>query len=83
MKKFTNPKGMKFDRFDHLDGTVTLRAECVLTGATYGVGGLSPVALDRWVKGELIQVAMPMVPKDDREFLMSQISPTGWKQLFN
>lgn len=33
-------------------------------------------------QGELIQDAMPSVSPDDREFLISGMSPEGWKQTF-
>jgi hypothetical protein len=33
-------------------------------------------------QGAYIQDAFPTLSKDDREFLMSGISPEGWKQTF-
>jgi len=41
--------------------------------------------LDRWRDGELIQNAMPNLNADDREFLMTGITPEEWdkKHLLN
>ena len=35
----------------------------------------------RWERGELIQVAMPELSLDDREFLMTGITPLEWGEL--
>ena len=37
--------------------------------------------LNRWQSGEYIQVAMPNVPVDLREFLMTGITPEEWETL--
>lgn len=36
----------------------------------------------RWQAGEPIQRAMPEVPAEEREFLISGISPNGWHKAF-
>ncbi len=36
----------------------------------------------KWDEGELIQNAMPNLSPDDREFLMSGITPEEWKAEF-
>lgn len=38
--------------------------------------------LDVWQSGELIQVAMPDVSAEHREFLMTGITPTEWNETF-
>lgn len=38
--------------------------------------------LDRWAKGELIQNVWPNLSPDEREFLISGITPTEWHQHF-
>lgn len=38
---------------------------------------------DRWKGGELIQVAMPELSPEDREFLISGMSPDGWDIAMN
>lgn len=35
-----------------------------------------------WEKGELIQNAMPNLSADDREFLMTGITPEEWEATF-
>jgi len=35
----------------------------------------------RWERGELIQNAMPELSLDDREFLMTGITPLEWGEL--
>tara|TARA_R110002051_G_scaffold2261_1_gene11736 strand:- start:3028 stop:3222 length:195 start_codon:yes stop_codon:yes gene_type:complete len=37
----------------------------------------------RWERGELIQVAMPELSLDDREFLMTGITPLEWGTAFD
>ena len=39
--------------------------------------------LDAWKSGELIQTAMPNVAADDREFLMTGITPEEWDAHFS
>lgn len=38
--------------------------------------------LEAWQGGMLIQEAMPNLSADDREFLMSGITPEEWDELF-
>jgi len=38
--------------------------------------------LDQWASGTLIQNAMPNLDDDDREFIMSGITPAEWDELF-
>lgn len=38
--------------------------------------------LKRWQDGELIQNAMPELSADDREFLMTGITPEEWGEVF-
>ena len=39
--------------------------------------------LDRWKAGELIQNVMPNISADDREFLMTGITPEEWDAHFS
>ena len=39
--------------------------------------------LDAWKGGELIQNAMPNISPDDREFLMTGITPEEWDTHFS
>ena len=38
--------------------------------------------LDRWRQGELIQVAMPNISADEREFIKTGITPEEWDEAF-
>ncbi len=37
----------------------------------------------RYVKGAAIQEAFPLLSPDDREFLMTGISPTAWEEMID
>ena len=54
---------------------------CVITKKPYSVK-VPAEELHAYRQGKLIQEAMPSVSLEDREFLMSGISPEGWKQEF-
>lgn len=38
------------------------------------------IGLEAWGEGDLIQRALPFMSKDDREFLVSNMSPEDWKR---
>lgn len=38
--------------------------------------------LDSWSAGKLIQDAMPNLSADDREFIMTGITPEEWEAMF-
>jgi hypothetical protein len=60
---------------------VTYEGECIVTKETYKVT-IPIAAAEAWQKGMHIQDAMPGVSPDDREFLLSGISPKGWDRIF-
>ncbi len=37
--------------------------------------------LDSWLGGKLIQVAMPNLSPDDREFLITGMTPDEWEEM--
>ena len=39
--------------------------------------------LDRWQGGELIQVAMPHLSADDREWIKTGITSESWNEMFD
>jgi len=39
--------------------------------------------IDKWVAGMLIQDAMPNISADEREFIMTGITPEEWDLHFN
>jgi hypothetical protein len=43
---------------------------------------VSQSQLDRWKAGELIQNVMPHLSADDREFLMTGLTPEDWEEMF-
>jgi hypothetical protein len=55
---------------------------CTITKKKYSVN-VRAEGLHKYRKGALIQEAFPGVPAEDREFLMSGISPEGWEILFD
>lgn len=63
------------------DSMAKVTGPCKFTGEEYSC--IVPVdGLARFMKGEHAQTAMPSVSADDREFLISGISPAGWKKTF-
>lgn len=38
--------------------------------------------IDDWMSGTLIQNAMPNLSADDREFLMTGVTPEEWDEIF-
>ena len=38
--------------------------------------------IDRWQKGTLIQHALPQLSPEEREFIMSGITPNEWGNMF-
>ena len=73
---------MKSLILEHLpNGQTRVWGKCVFTGQSYEC--LVPTTgLQRWQAGERIQTAMPTVAPENREFLVSSISPAGWTQTF-
>ena len=54
---------------------------CIVTGKPYSVT-IPAEELFAYNKGAFIQDAMKSVSVDDREFLMSGITPEGWERQF-
>ena len=66
---------------DNRDNTSTVTGKCIFIGEEYSC--IIPTnELKRFLEGEHAQTAMPSVSADDREFLISGISPAGWKEAF-
>jgi hypothetical protein len=54
-----------------------------LTGKTSVMDlNITQVQLDAWVDGELVQNAMPQLSAEEREFLMTGITPAEWNSVF-
>lgn len=54
---------------------------CVVTGEEYSVA-VPAEGLFRYRRGALIQAAFPGIPCGDREFLMTGMSPEGFRRVF-
>jgi hypothetical protein len=69
----------------HIDdagnGQAIVTGNCKFTNEEYSCV-VPAEGLTRFLNGEHAQDALPSVSADDREFLISGISPTGWKQAF-
>ena len=57
---------------------------CPMTGRhnTLHVEGATPEGLKAWKNGALIQDALPEVSPENREFIMTGITPSMWSHLF-
>jgi hypothetical protein len=54
---------------------------CILTKKNYSVSVPIDELRDYMLNNKLIQEALISVSDEDREFLISGVSPEGWKQL--
>lgn len=62
---------------------VVAEGKCLQTGEVYRTAPFTGVGWMRWKRGgEMIQVALPELNADDREFLISGFSPNGWKEIY-
>ena len=61
------------------------RAEgtCFISGEWYETDWFNLNGLNAWKEGLLIQEALPELSVDDREFLISGISPTTFDELYS
>ena len=66
---------------DGADGWTRVWGRCTFTGAEHECR-VPTAGLRSWLAGEPIQRAMPEVSADDREFVLSGISPAGWESAF-
>tara|TARA_R110002051_G_scaffold121296_2_gene194503 strand:+ start:1418 stop:1675 length:258 start_codon:yes stop_codon:yes gene_type:complete len=55
--------------------------QCRVTGKDWTVA-VPGQELHQYRRGKLMQYAMPSLSDDDREFLITGISPEGWEQKF-
>ena len=62
---------------DRSDGTTKIFGPCVFTKELHTVV-VNTAELQKWYNGERIQDALVSSSVDDREFLISGISPKGW-----
>lgn len=62
---------------DLANGTSRVYGNCAFSGQEYVVV-VETAALQRFVQGEPAQKCFPEMDPDQREFLISGISPEGW-----
>jgi len=62
--------------------STTFSKFCTVTGTEYSVT-VSEKAVADWRAGTLIQVAMPNLNADQREFLISGTTPAEWDAMFS
>lgn len=62
---------------------MAITAPCVVTGKAYTVF-VRPEDYNDWAnKKKLAHEAFPYLGKEDREFIISGISPDGWDEMFS
>ena len=62
---------------------ITVTRRSTLTGAMHTRAiPCTQAQLDAWQAGQYIQDAMPDVPVEDREFLISGVTPEEWDEAF-
>ena len=60
-----------------------VKKKSLLTGKVHTMDlPITQEQIDSWVNGELIQNAMPQLDREQREFLISGITPEEWKKAF-
>lgn len=71
-------------QFREVDGGVLVNRTCILDGQDYEhlVKNAKEADILKWRSGAYIQDAMPHVSAEDREFLISGITPTYWNEVF-
>lgn len=63
------------------NGTMLIRRRSVVSRReTERVMNVTPAQLQAWRDGELIQRAMPQLSAEEREFLMTGITPPEWEE---
>lgn len=67
---------------DNNDGTITISGPCVFTKKEYSAT-VPKAGYMAFRYGEMVQIAMPTVSDNDREFILSGISPTGWDSVIS
>ena len=42
---------------------------------------VTPLQIEQWERGMLIQEAMPLLTRDEREFIMTGLTSTDWENI--
>lgn len=67
--------------FDDENVFTTVSGKCVVTGEEYEVT-VTGRDIIKYRKGALAQDAFPYLTPEQREFLISGVSPNGWRKMF-
>lgn len=67
--------------FQTIPARTTFRKRCSVTGELYEIT-VEHAEFRRWLQGELVQKVFPMLRPEQREILMTGITPAEWSQLF-
>ena len=81
---FRNPRGLEFTAApDICDGKIAVSRACVFTGKLNTIY-LNRKEFEYYLQNmdQLIQDLLPFAAPEDREFLISGVSPEGWNQTF-
>ena len=73
---------MYLDKCDIVEvgpGVAVVSGPCRVTGKTHRTPPIPIDALVDYVDGTMAQEAFPMLPPEEREFLISGTSPEGWR----
>jgi hypothetical protein len=79
--RYADAKCEYVERYENGNHTYLFSGPCVVTGKTVTVE-VPAEGLFQYRQGAYIQDAFPNLSVDEREFLMSGISPEGWKLMF-
>ena len=61
---------------------IKIEAVCKITGKTYSTDFIREDDFEKFKNGASIQECLDYISEDDREFLVSGISPKGWNMIY-
>lgn len=64
------------------NGKQVVTGKCVVTKKEYTTPEFPPSAMDAYKNGAMIQDAFDMLKNEEREFIITGISPEGWNLTF-
>lgn len=64
------------------DGTIVCRGQCVFGAGEYQTAPVTADQIEAYRTGAYVQTAFSNLSADDREFILSGVSPTGWAKAF-
>ena len=61
---------------------LTISGKCSITGKMYSTAKVKRADWEKFKNGGKIMLCLPYLSEDDREFLISGVSPQGWNQVY-